>query len=200
MTKYGFAINLFRCIGCRTCAVSCKMENKVADGIQRMHVLNDAGTTTLDTPSGTYPNVMFNWRPVPCQHCQKAPCIEVCPTGATYKRKADGVVVVDKDVCIGCGACVGACPYGARTMEEEAKKVDKCELCIHRLSNGVPTTMCQISCPNRAIMVGDLDDPKSEISQVITRYETERYKPDSGAEPNIFYYHSVKPSRESLRG
>ena len=105
MTKYGFAINLHRCIGCRTCTVSCKMENHVAEGIARIPVYNDEGTTTLDAPSGTYPNVTFLWRPTPCQHCDEPPCVAVCPTGASSKRD-DGVVVVDKETCIGCETCL----------------------------------------------------------------------------------------------
>ena len=165
MTKYGFAINLHRCIGCRTCTVSCKMENGVADGICRIPVINDSGNETgsTDAPSGMYPNVTFLWRPTPCQHCDTPSCVEVCPTGATTKR-ADGVVVVDKTVCIGCQKCAEACPYGARSLDTEKQVIDKCELCIHRLSNGETKTMCQLCCPNRAIVVGDLDDADSEIS------------------------------------
>ncbi|MEE1480214.1 MAG: 4Fe-4S dicluster domain-containing protein, partial [Slackia isoflavoniconvertens] len=131
MTKYAFAINLHRCIGCRTCTVSCKMENHVADGICRIPVYNDAGETdaSLDAPSGTYPNVTFLWRPTPCQHCDNAPCVEVCPTGASSKRE-DGVVVVDKEACIGCEKCAEACPYHARSLDVEAQVIDKCEMCI----------------------------------------------------------------------
>lgn len=195
MTTYGFAINLFRCIGCRTCTVSCKMENHVADDIQRIHVLNDEGTTTLDTPSGMYPKVSFTWMPVPCQHCSTPSCIDVCPVGATYKRD-DGVVVVDKDTCIGCGSCVSACPYGARSLDPEANVADKCELCIHRLSNGESKTMCQLCCPNRAITVGDLDDPDSDISKIISKYETEHYLEDKGTNPNVYYYRSVTPTND----
>ena len=193
MTKYGFAINLFRCIGCRTCTISCKMENHLADGVQRVHVLNDEGTLTLDTPSGTYPDLSFTWRPVPCQQCDNPACIDVCPVeGATYKRD-DGVVVVDKDACIGCGSCVEACPYGARTLDPETSIVDKCDMCLHRLTNGVDRTMCALCCPNRAITAGDLDDPDSEVSKLVASFETEQYLVDEGTGPNVYYYRSVKP-------
>lgn len=191
MTKIAFAINLHRCIGCRTCAVSCKMENKVADGIQRMHVLNDAGTTVLDTPSGVYPNVSFTWMPVPCQHCDDAPCVSVCPTGATVKQE-NGIVTVDKATCIGCETCAKACPYDARTLDVEAGVIDKCELCIHRLEGGLTTTMCQMCCPNRAIVVGDLDDPESEVAKIVANNETERFLSEEGTEPNVYYWWSVK--------
>lgn len=194
MTKYGFAINLHRCIGCRTCTVSCKMENKVADGLARIPVHNNEGATTLDAPSGTYPNVTFVWQPTPCQHCDNAPCVEACPTGATTKRD-DGVVVIDKETCIGCETCVKACPYDARTLDPEAGVVDKCELCIHRLSNGVETTMCQICCPNRAITVGDLDDPDSAISKIVAENECELLNPEAGTGPNVYYWRSVTPGK-----
>ena len=191
MTKYAFAINLHRCIGCRTCTVSCKMENGVADGIARIPVYNDEGTTTLDVPSGTYPNVTFLWRPTPCQHCDNPPCVEVCPTGATTKRK-DGVVVVDKTTCIGCESCAKACPYNTRSLDPETQIIDKCELCIHRLSNGEEKTMCQLCCPNRAITVGDLDDPDSAISKIVSENECEQLLPEEGTGPNVYYWRSVK--------
>lgn len=193
MTKYAFAINLHRCVGCRTCTISCKMENGVADGLQRMRVLNDAGETTLDAPAGTYPNVSFLWRPVPCQQCDEPPCVEPCPVEATWKRD-DGVVVVDKGICIGCDVCVQACPYGARALDNEAGVVDKCDLCIHRLSNGEERTMCELCCPNRAITVGDLDDPESAISKIIAENDVERYDEESGTQPNVYYWRSVKTS------
>ena len=82
--RYGFAINVHRCVGCRTCTVACKMEFRLPGGVQRMRVLNDAGETTYDVPVGTYPDLAFHWRPVPCQHCDEPPCTQVCPVGATY--------------------------------------------------------------------------------------------------------------------
>lgn len=194
MTTYAFAINLHRCVGCRTCTISCKMENKVADGLQRIRVLNAEGTTVLDTPTGSYPKLEFMWRPVPCQHCDTPSCIEVCPVGATSKRE-DGVVVVDKDICIGCASCVSACPYDARAIDADAGVADKCEMCVHRLSNGVETTMCQLCCPNRAIVVGDLDDPESEVSKIVSGKDVERYLEHEGTAPNVYYWRSVPTSR-----
>jgi Fe-S-cluster-containing dehydrogenase component len=190
MTKYGFAINLHRCIGCRTCTISCKMENHVAAGLQRIRVLNAAGTTVYDVPTGEYPDIALDWTPTPCQHCDNPPCVPVCPVEATGKRD-DGIVYVDIEKCIGCGKCVDACPYGARQLDEAAEKVDKCSLCSHRLDAGVQTTVCQICCPNRAIVVGDLDDPQSAVAKIIAENETILLKPEAGTGPNVHYWYSV---------
>ena len=191
MTKYGFAINLHRCIGCRTCSISCKMENGVADGLLRMRVLNDEERLVYDVPQGSYPALTMTWTPVPCQHCDGAPCVAACPQkGATYKRD-DGIVLVDEEKCIGCGLCVEACPYGARQLDEEAKKVDKCTLCAHRLDAGLGTTMCQISCPGRALAVGDVDDPTSEVAKIIAEHETTRLIESEGTGPQAYYWNSM---------
>ena len=193
--KYGFAINLHRRIGCRTCTVACKMEHRLSENIQRIRVLNDAGETTYDVPVGEYPNgLSFTWRPVPCQHCDNPVCVEVCPAGATYKRE-DGIVVVDEEACIGCGQCVAACPYGARQIDPVTPVVQKCSLCFHRLDNGIETTMCQLTCPNRAITVGDLDDPESAVSKLIAQYGGEQWMAEEGTGPNVYYFDSV-PKKE----
>lgn len=190
MTKYGFAINLHRCIGCRTCSISCKMENNVADGLMRMRVLNDEEKLVYDVPTGTYPNLSMTWTPVSCQHCDEAPCVAVCPTGATAKRE-DGIVTIDKETCIGCKSCMEACPYDARMFDEETNTVDKCSLCVHRLDAGLKTTMCQIACPGRAITVGDLDDPESEIAKIVAERTTSRLLEDKGTGPQVYYWNSL---------
>lgn len=191
MTKYGFTINLHRCVGCRTCTIACKMENAVADGIQRMRVLNDDETTVYDTPIGAYPSLQFNWTPVPCMHCDAPPCVAACPQGASAKRD-DGIVTIDKEKCIGCKLCMEACPYGARSYDEETKTVDKCSLCSHRIDGGAETTMCQLCCPNRAIAIGDLDDPDSVVAKIVAEKETFRLLPEEGTEPNVYYWDSMK--------
>ncbi|MDR1183494.1 MAG: 4Fe-4S dicluster domain-containing protein [Coriobacteriales bacterium] len=191
MTRYGFAINLHRCIGCRTCTISCKMENNVAEGVQRIRVLNNQDELFYDMPEGEYPNLSFEWRPTPCQHCDAPPCVAACPHGATWKRE-DGIVVVDKEICDGCGSCIAACPYGARQMDEAKGKVDKCSLCTHRLDEGVAATMCQLCCPNRAILTGDVDDPSSAIAQVIAEYAAEANDAGFSTGSNVYYYNSVR--------
>ncbi|AJC12335.1 molybdopterin oxidoreductase [Berryella intestinalis] len=190
MTKYGFAINLHRCVGCRTCTIACKMENSVPEGIQHMRVLNDQGDTVYDVPSGSYPALSFEWTPVPCMHCDSSPCLPVCPTGATSKRD-DGIVLVDEEKCIGCRMCMEACPYDARSFDESSKTVVKCSLCAHRLDAGLSSTMCQLCCPNRAIVVGDLDDPDSAVSRTIRENETIRLLLEQETGPNVHYWRSV---------
>ena len=118
----------------------------------------------------------------------------MCPAGATYKRE-DGIVVVDEEACIGCGQCVAACPYGARQIDPVTPVVQKCSLCFHRLDNGIETTMCQLTCPNRAITVGDLDDPESAVSKLIAQYGGEQWMAEEGTGPNVYYFDSV-PKKE----
>ncbi|MEG0016044.1 MAG: 4Fe-4S dicluster domain-containing protein [Gordonibacter sp.] len=191
MTKYGFAINLHRCVGCRTCTISCKMENGVASGLQRMRVLNADDQTVYDKPTGTYPALALEWVPVPCQHCDEAPCVAVCPTGASTKR-ADGIVEIDKEQCIGCDSCIAACPYGARQHDDAANTVDKCTLCSHRLDAGIDTTMCQLACPGRAIVVGDLDDASSEIAKIVAERKTTHLFEDQKTGPQVYYWNSME--------
>ncbi|MEA5019481.1 MAG: 4Fe-4S dicluster domain-containing protein [Gordonibacter sp.] len=191
MTKYGFAINLHRCIGCRTCTISCKMENGVPEGLQRMRVLNADEQTVYDRPTGSYPTLTQEWVPIPCQHCNEVPCVAVCPTGASTKRE-DGIVMVDKEQCIGCDSCIKACPYGARQHDDTTNTVDKCTLCAHRLDAGIDTTMCQLACPGRAIVVGDVDDSASEIAKIVAEKATTHLHEDEKTGPQVYYWNSMR--------
>ena len=112
MRKYGMVIDLNRCIGCRSCAVVCKMHNSVPPGTwwQRVETI---GSSEHMVPAGKYPDVSENFLPVPCMHCEKAPCVKACPVGATWQRE-DGIVLVDYERCVGCRYCMTACPYGVR--------------------------------------------------------------------------------------
>lgn len=191
MTKFGFAINLHRCIGCRTCSISCKMENGLPADSLRVHVLNDEERAVYDVPAGEYPALTMTWTPVPCQHCDMPKCMAACPTGATYKRD-DGIVMIDKEKCDGCQACIEACPYpNVRTYDPASNTVDKCTLCAHRIDGGLGTTMCQIACPGRAITVGDLDDASSEIAQIVAGHATTRLLEEEGTGPNVYYWDSM---------
>jgi len=184
--RMGFVINTKRCIGCRTCTVACKMENNVSLGVSRIRVLNAKNTMVFDKPVGKYPYTNESWVTVPCQHCKNAPCVKVCPTGASQKRE-DGVVFIDKDKCIGCRYCVWSCPYGARQFDEENKVVDKCTMCMHRTDEGkIP--MCVNVCMGRAITYGDLNDPTSEVYQLVHSKPVRILKPEQGTEPSVFYF------------
>ncbi|MGE4273659.1 MAG: 4Fe-4S dicluster domain-containing protein [Desulfitobacterium sp.] len=183
--KMGFVINTKRCVGCKTCTVSCKMENTVAAGLARIRVLDGHQAEVFDKPTGTYPNVKLEFLPIPCQHCDKAPCVPVCPTGASQKRE-DGIVFVDMEKCIGCGKCVAACPYGSRQMDKERNKVDKCTLCMHRLDEG-KAPMCVLCCPGRAIIYGDLNDANSEVAKSVSGQSVKQIKVDQGTGPAAYY-------------
>ena len=153
MTRLAIAINLDRCVGCHTCALSCKMQNNVPEGMLWNRVLTE-DCDVVDGALGTYPNVTRTFLPVACQHCQNAACQRVCPTGATYKDDK-GRVEIDYDKCIGCRMCMAACPYNARTFNwndpvratgasygdarvpERARGVmEKCTLCKERTDEG----------------------------------------------------------------
>lgn len=183
--KMGFVIKTKRCVGCKTCTVSCKMENNVAAGLARIRVLDGHQAEVYDNSTGTYPNPKREFVAIPCQHCENAPCVPVCPTGASQKRE-DGIVFVDKEKCIGCGKCVAVCPYGSRQMDKESNKVDKCTFCMHRLGES-KDPMCVYCCPGRALVYGDLNDPNSEVAKLVASQPVKQLKADQGTKPNVYY-------------
>lgn len=202
--RYGMAIDLQRCFGCTECMVACKSNNNLPNGVWWSRVFTDGGEHP-DTPKGTYPNVTMTHYPVSCLHCAKPACVEVCPTGATYRDEATGIVMQDTDKCIGCQMCMSACPYDVRTFNEEepayyvdfplgdydapkhqVSTVEKCNFCYNRLQRGeVPA--CMEHCPGRARYWGDLDDPESEISRALEGRTTVRLLEEEGTDPSVFY-------------
>ena len=175
---YGMLIDTRKCIGCHTCSVSCKSEFDVPLGVTRSWVEY--------TEKGTYPNVSRSFLPRLCNHCLNPQCVDVCPTGATYKRPQDGIVVVDSGQCIGCKYCILACPYDARFLNPVTGFAEKCDFCIHRVSKGLDPS-CVNSCIGGARIFGDLNDPDSEISRQLATNPTTVLRPGKGTEPQVYY-------------
>ena len=221
--RWGMVIDTRNCTGCSSCTVGCVMENKLPPGVVYRPVINEE--------RGTYPDVARTFTPRPCMHCEDPGCTPVCPVEATYKR-ADGIVVIDYDVCIGCRYCLTACPYQARTFDfgehwtdNAAKGADgalaltearayqnppnfeygkhwerseglipgspvgnarKCTFCTHRLDQGM-LPMCVSTCVGRATFFGDLNDPKSLVSELAGQANAKVLKPEAGTQPQVFY-------------
>ncbi len=139
---------------------------------------------------GQFPNISIasqTYHPSQCQHCDTAPCQQVCPTNATYYSK-DGMVMVDPNKCILCTYCINACPYDARYVDQRTMTVDKCTFCSDtRLAAGETTTACQATCPTKVRVFGDLDDPNSEISVLLANKEYRQVKEHLGTKPKLFY-------------
>jgi len=189
-------IDLRKCIGCQACVVACKSENNVPVGVFRTwvevlevgeftHDPDGDGTVVLDDGSSYEPNVKRFSLPRLCNHCDDPPCVEVCPVQATFKR-ADGLVLIDYDTCIGCGYCINACPYDARFFNPIQQTADKCTFCVHRLDRGL-LPACVTSCVARARVFGDLNDPDSEVAKLLAQYPTESLNPSLGTSPQVFY-------------
>ena len=154
MARYAMAIDLNRCVNCKACNAACKMANGVGIG-HFWNWVDRKSSDVLTTETGT-PSHDFYYLPMQCQHCENAPCVSVCPTGASVKLD-DGTVQIDAEACIGCQACVSACPYGVRYLNEDSAVVEKCILCHDRISDG-ELPQCVLSCVGMAKWFGDLDE------------------------------------------
>ncbi len=210
--NYALIVDLRKCVGCTSCQVSCKMENGVPVGKFRSKVdIADAGE---------YPKAKRYFFPKICNQCDEPACVLPCPVkGATYKRE-DGVVMVNRDLCIGCGRCVKACPYGARFLHphllvkndpskyakdveevrgkraKDLRTVDKCDFCSHRLASGIEEPTCIRNCAGRARFFGDLNDPNSAISKLKASVKTEVWNPDYGLKPRVYF---IVPDKEVFK-
>lgn len=195
--KLGLVIDLDTCVGCHACVISCKGWNTENYGAP----LSDMDAYGPD-PVGTFLNRVHSYEiepegggcaqtvhfPKSCLHCEDAPCVTVCPTGASYKRAEDGIVLVNEDACIGCGLCAWACPYGAREMDRAEGVMKKCTLCVDRIYNEnleevdrVPA--CVRTCPAGARHFGDLGDPDSTVSQLVAERGGFDLMPEQGTKP-----------------
>lgn len=209
--KLGLVIDLDTCVGCHACVISCKGWNTENYGAP----LSDQDAYGAD-PSGTFLNRVHSYEvqpeagaaqlvhfPKSCLHCDDAPCVTVCPTGASYKRVEDGIVLVNESDCIGCGLCAWACPYGAREMDQAAGVMKKCTLCVDRIYNeNLPEEdrqpACVRTCPAGARHFGDLGDPDSAVSQLVAERGGVDLMPEQGTKP-VNKYLPPRP-RDQLQG
>jgi Fe-S-cluster-containing dehydrogenase component/formate-dependent nitrite reductase membrane component NrfD len=166
-----------RCIGCHACTTACKSENAVPLSVTRTYVKS--------VEVGLFPQARRNFQVTRCNQCDDAPCVAACPTGAMFQR-ADGIVDFDKAACIGCKACMAACPYDAIFINPEDHSAEKCNLCAHRLDTGLEPA-CVVVCPVEAILVGDINDPSSRVSEIIHRDPVAVRRAEKGTRPKLFY-------------
>lgn len=200
--KLGLVIDLDTCVGCHACVVSCKGWNTENYGAP----LSDQDPYGAE-PSGTFLNRVHSYEvkplassalphptaqlihfPKSCLHCESAPCVTVCPTGASYKRVEDGIVLVNESDCIGCGLCAWACPYGAREMDAAEGVMKKCTLCVDRIYNeNLPeedrVPACVRTCPAGARHFGDFSDPESDVSKLTAERGGMDLMPEQGTKP-----------------
>ncbi len=199
---WAMALDVEKCIGCGNCARACKIENDVPmepfyfrTWVERYHVSPIGETPEVDSPNGGMDGFPERYKtgdgtknffvPKMCNHCADAPCVQVCPVGATFETK-DGVVLVDKTYCLGCRYCVQACPYGARFIDPRSHTVEKCTLCYHRITKGQTTACCE-TCPTGARKLGDLKDPRDPIHEFLRTHKVQILKPHLATGSKMFY-------------
>lgn len=210
--QWGYAIDATKCIGCLRCVEACKNENGVAKNAHhfrtwveryvwlegedqpRVDSQNDPGNIAASGSEGEYrfddrykdaKVVKSYFVPKMCNHCREPSCVQVCPTGATFKTK-DGAVLVDKKYCIGCQYCVQGCPYAARYLNETEQRADKCTWCYHRITKGMNPACVEI-CPTGSRIFGDLNDKDSPVSRFIRENRVQVLKPEMGNQPTTVY-------------
>lgn len=185
---YGMVIDLNRCIGCHACTIACKIENGLGVGMNwhRVETIGAPGAKVgQDIPAGIFPNLSMQWLPIPCMHCQNPPCLAACPTAAISKS-AEGMVLIDKDKCIGCTYCSWVCPYDVPQLNSGDGKMEKCTLCAHRVIRGEEPA-CVKACVYGARVFGDVNDPHSEVSKLIARKHGQVLLAELGTKPAIYY-------------
>lgn len=176
MAKYAMVFDKEKCVGCNACVVTCQQ------GYQ-LPAENKLNWVEVKQ-SGSFPNIKMEFTPLLCAHCDDPVCVDACPVdGATYKTE-DGFVLVDEEKCIGCTACVHACPYGARSMNTENNKAVKCTFCASRVTEG-GGPLCVNTCITGARIFGDLDDPNSEVSKLLK--QAEQLDDPKGIKPQVYY-------------
>ncbi len=210
--RWVFLIDVQKCVGCGFCVKACKQENEVPydanasfTWVERYVLTKEGGffadspkaardgftSTKIDLGRGETRDIKPNevskafFIPKLCNHCDNPPCVQVCPVGATY-RTPDGVVLVDRSWCIGCGYCIMACPYGARFFHPNYRTAVKCTFCYHRITKGLKTA-CVQACPFGARQFGNLNAPEDPVTKIIMNQRVEVLKDEYGTKPQAFY-------------
>lgn len=176
-TLWAKVIDHTRCIGCHACTTACKSENEVPLSVTRTYV------KYVDV--GVFPEGRRAFQVTRCNQCEDAPCVTACPTAAMYRRP-DGIVDFDKSICIGCKACIAACPYDAIFINPDDRSAEKCNFCAHRIDIGLEPA-CVVVCPTQALMVGDMNDPGSEVGRVAGEDVVTVRRPEKATRPKVFY-------------
>lgn len=211
-------IDTERCIGCWACAIACKVENSIGEGLWWQRV-DTVGGVHPDTSTGTFPFLDKHYEPQQCFHCQDPPCLAVCPTDAITQRP-DGIVSIDHETCIGCGYCAVACPYDAievnitdpvlpRGLEaghgasevrpRRAGVAEKCTFCSHRVDQQLDPA-CVVACPTDAIVFGDAENESGDLASLLRSRDTERRHESLGADPSVWYVPFRKGTRQKRSG
>jgi Fe-S-cluster-containing dehydrogenase component len=177
LPNYAFLIDNRRCIGCHACSVACKAEHEVPLGVAR--------TWVKYVEKGVFPETRRTFQVTRCNHCDDAPCVEICPTTSLFRRR-DGIVDFDPRRCIGCKACMQGCPYDALYIDPQTETAAKCNFCAHKVEVGLEPP-CVTVCPTQAIVAGDLEDPASRLSHLLGREPVQVRKPEKGTRPKLFY-------------
>ncbi len=179
--NFAMALDYQNCINCKACEVACKEQNGVQLGADKQRIW------VGQTEKSIFGLPFVNYYPSQCNHCLDAPCVDVCPTGASHFAEG-GLVLVDQDKCILCKGCMEACPYDARFVDDKAVAVDKCTFCYDtRISKGETTTACQATCPTKVRLFGDLDDENSDLVKLLKKRKFFVLKESEGTVPKLFY-------------
>jgi Fe-S-cluster-containing dehydrogenase component len=195
---WGMIIDIDKCIGCGNCTRACAAENGVPKGyyrtwVERYEVGEGHVNPHVESPDGGIngfpPSQQTALKsffvPKLCNHCADSPCVQVCPVGATF-ISPDGVVLVDKDYCLGCRYCIQACPYGCRYLHPDTETADKCTLCYHRITKGLTTACCE-NCPTQARQLVDFKDPKDPVHEFLRTNKVTVLKPQMATEAKVYY-------------
>ena len=207
---WGMVIDIDKCIGCGNCVRACATENDVPDGhfrtwVERYHrsdwPMTESGEVTANPlivpevvspdggkegfPAATDQSGKYFFVPKMCNHCADSPCVQVCPVGATFVSP-DGVVLVDKNYCLGCRYCIQACPYGCRYLHPGTNTADKCTLCYHRLAQGLTTACCE-ACPTGARQLVDFKNPRDPVHEFLRTNKVQVLKPYMATRSKVYY-------------